>query len=194
MKSKVIWYLIQTVGLPTAEEFCCRFLFLGVLPMLSIFSGTTAFYVLLAASNLLFALAHLGNFEKGMRQPWRTLPHLVAGLLLSYVFLRYGYPAAVLAHLAMNFSNRWLMKESFTAVASLSVVAMLLSIDGTFLKVLAEIGLFFGAHYQGLAEMAPWPEALQAIAVVVILDKFQSLLTAAPAIRAQKDRMILQTN
>ena len=54
---------------------------------------------------LIFALAHIFNYELEANQYWMTpilvLPQMLLGLMLGYVRVKYGLWASILAH-AMN--------------------------------------------------------------------------------------------
>ncbi|OGL63156.1 hypothetical protein A3C09_02710 [Candidatus Uhrbacteria bacterium RIFCSPHIGHO2_02_FULL_47_44] len=89
-------------GVVFVEELFFRWFLLGQGSKLSLFSGN-AFYVLLIASNLFFAYVHLANYKDLAERQWaRVLPQFMSGLLLSFVFVRYGLVASVFAHFAMN--------------------------------------------------------------------------------------------
>ncbi|HVV15380.1 MAG TPA: CPBP family intramembrane glutamic endopeptidase [Candidatus Paceibacterota bacterium] len=86
-----------------AEELFARGLFLGLLPQIPALSGTFAFYVLFLLGNGIWALVHLSNFKNPEDRHWmRTLPQFVAGIFFTYIFVKYGLLAAVLAHFASN--------------------------------------------------------------------------------------------
>ncbi len=83
------------------EEVFFRWLLLGQLTKL--FTSTVAFYVILLASNGLFAVVHLGNYKhENDRRLIRVMPQLITGLFLSFVFVKYGLVASTLAHFAHN--------------------------------------------------------------------------------------------
>ena len=86
-----------------AEELFARWLFLGLLPQVPFLSGTFAFYVLFLLGNGIWALVHLSNFKNPQDRHWlRVLPQFVAGIFFTYIFVKYGLLAAVLAHFASN--------------------------------------------------------------------------------------------
>lgn len=85
------------------EEILARWLFLGVFTKLPFLGGTFGFYLLFFLGNALWALIHLSNFkEEKDRHPLRVLPQFVAGIFFTYIYVKYGLLAAVLAHFASN--------------------------------------------------------------------------------------------
>ncbi|MBU1180169.1 CPBP family intramembrane metalloprotease [Patescibacteria group bacterium] len=85
------------------EELAMRWLFLGVFTKISFLSGTGAFYALLVASNILFALAHRGNVKnKKQRNVLRTFSQFASGIILSFVFVKFGLFIAICVHLLHN--------------------------------------------------------------------------------------------
>ncbi len=85
------------------EELFARWFFLGLLTKIPFLSGVVAFYTLFLIGNGIWALIHLDNFEEEKdRKTLRVLPQFVAGLFFTYVFVKYGLLAVVLAHFASN--------------------------------------------------------------------------------------------
>jgi hypothetical protein len=85
------------------EELFARWFFLGLLTKISFLSGTVAFYALFLIGNGIWALIHLSNFkEEKDRKVLRVLPQFVGGVFFTYVFVKYGLLAAILAHFASN--------------------------------------------------------------------------------------------
>ena len=85
------------------EELFARWFFLGLLTKISFLSGTVAFYALFLIGNAIWALIHLSNYkEEKDRKVLRVLPQFVAGAFFTYVFVKYGLLAAILAHFASN--------------------------------------------------------------------------------------------
>ncbi len=79
------------------EELFARFLFLGILTQ--VFTGTTAFYVLMLTGNALWALLHLNNHKDNPnRSIILVLPQFVGGFFLAYLYVRYGLGITILAH------------------------------------------------------------------------------------------------
>ena len=90
------------------EEVFARWLFLGVVYWLfslipSPLVHSIAFYLLFLAGNTLWALAHLGNYEKrfGRSVLW-VLPQFVGGIGLTIIYWRYGFWVALLTHFAYD--------------------------------------------------------------------------------------------
>jgi len=85
------------------EELFARWFFLGLLTKIPFLSGTVAFYALFLIGNGIWALIHLSNYkEEKDRRMFRVLPQFVGGVFLTYVFVKYGLLAAILAHFAFN--------------------------------------------------------------------------------------------
>ncbi|MBI4142928.1 CPBP family intramembrane metalloprotease [Candidatus Uhrbacteria bacterium] len=85
------------------EELFARWFFLGVLTKIPALSGTGAFYALVLIGNGIWAAAHLVNYRDPRdRRLIRVLPQFISGLCYSFLFVRYGLAAAVLAHFASN--------------------------------------------------------------------------------------------
>ncbi len=85
------------------EELFARWFFLGLLTKIPFLSGTVTFYTLFLIGNGIWALIHLSNFkEEKDRKLLRVLPQFVAGAFFTYVFVKYGLLAAILAHFASN--------------------------------------------------------------------------------------------
>ncbi len=85
------------------EELFARWFFLGLLTKIPFLSGTVAFYTLFMIGNGIWALVHLSNYnEEKDRKMLRVLPQFVAGIFLTYVFVKYGLLASILAHFASN--------------------------------------------------------------------------------------------
>lgn len=92
-------FFILVVG----EELFARWFFLGLLTQVSFLSGTFMFYVLFLVGNGIWALMHLSNFKhEEDRHILRVLPQFIGGAFLTFIFVKYGLLAAVLAHFASN--------------------------------------------------------------------------------------------
>ena len=84
-----------------AEEVFARGIFLGILPRY--FQGPFAFQVLFLLGNGLWAILHKYNFRHYADQKnLRTLPQFLMGIIFSYIFVKYGLLASVLAHFGHN--------------------------------------------------------------------------------------------
>jgi hypothetical protein len=85
-----------------AEELISRWFFLGLLRK-PFMHSTLAFYLLFLIGNSLFAAIHLPNFAKEKdRKLLRILPQFAGGIFFSYIYVKYGLLAAVLAHFGSN--------------------------------------------------------------------------------------------
>lgn len=86
------------------EEIFARQLFLGWLPKLPFLSGPVAFYGLFFAGNLIWAVfGHISNFQNQEdRNPIRTLPQIIGGVVFTAVFVKYGLLASTLTHFSVN--------------------------------------------------------------------------------------------
>ena len=85
------------------EEVVARWFFLGLLTKIGFLSGPVGFYALVLIGNTLFAAVHFSNYKN--KEDWhvlRVVPQFIAGLFFSYLFLKYGLLACVLAHFASN--------------------------------------------------------------------------------------------
>ena len=93
------WFLFLVVLL---EELFARWLFLGVIAKL--LGGTpVAFYACFIVGNALWALIHMGNFKnKEERSPLRVIPQIIGGIAFTYIFVRYGFWVALMAHYLYN--------------------------------------------------------------------------------------------
>ena len=90
-------------GAVLVEELLARWFFLGVLTKIPALSGTAQFYILFFVGNLIWALHHLDNFKETKdRHVLRVLPQFVSGAFFTYVFVKYGLLATILAHFASN--------------------------------------------------------------------------------------------
>ncbi len=108
-----LWFqMLQLLHAAVYEELIVRVLFLGLplfftyvalgkkLPLIRIFGGGykigiwETIYLLISAT--VFGLAHWSSWGA-----WKVLPAFVAGLILGYLFLRYG----ILASIALHFIN-----------------------------------------------------------------------------------------
>lgn len=85
------------------EELFARWLFLGLLPKISILSGTFAYYALFLIGNGIWALIHLENYHKESdRNIIRVLPQFVSGIFFTYIYVKFGLLATILVHFASN--------------------------------------------------------------------------------------------
>jgi hypothetical protein len=85
------------------EELYARWLFLGLLSQIPFLNNTFGFYLLFLIGNGTWALIHLKNYKKEKdRTLDKIMPQFLAGIFFSYVFVKYGFVAAVLTHFASN--------------------------------------------------------------------------------------------
>lgn len=92
------------------EEAIARLIPLGVLT--HVFKGDVAFYMLLLAGNIGWAAMHLYNYEKEEDRNWtRVIPQFLGGLILAYLFVRYGFWVTLMAHYLFNAILLSCMKE-----------------------------------------------------------------------------------
>jgi hypothetical protein len=83
------------------EELFARWLFLGVIG--HFWTGPAALYTLVFLGNAIWALIHLFNYKNTkQRNPLRVLSQFVGGLVLSVIFVKYGFMAVLLAHFAFD--------------------------------------------------------------------------------------------
>lgn len=95
------------------EELFARWLFLGVLT--HVFEGTFAFYVLMLLGNSLWALIHILNYQNPSQVSVKVvLPQFVGGILLSYIFVRYGLLVAIVMHYTYNLMIFTLFKKQLS--------------------------------------------------------------------------------
>lgn len=103
LDKKLSSLLIPLLVVNAVEELLSRYLFLGVFTKIPILSGTTAFYALFLIGNSIWALLHLTNYkEKRDRKILRVLPQFILGISITYVFVKYGFFGAVMAHFMIN--------------------------------------------------------------------------------------------
>jgi hypothetical protein len=85
------------------EELIARWFFLGLLTKINFLSGPSGFYALFFLGNAVWAAVHLTNFmDPKDRSLWRVLPQFVAGVLFTYVFVKFGFFVGVAVHLGYN--------------------------------------------------------------------------------------------
>ncbi len=86
------------------EELYARVFFLhGIPTVFSIALGSLWWYVLFGVGNGSWALIHLLNFKDPVdRHPIRTLPQFVGGVVFTYIYVKWGFVAALLMHIGAN--------------------------------------------------------------------------------------------
>ncbi|MBI2450572.1 MAG: CPBP family intramembrane metalloprotease [Candidatus Nealsonbacteria bacterium] len=88
------------LGVVTMEEVIFRWLPLGFL--LPIFDTRSALWILIIVSSLAFGLVHIGNQKLYRKSIIFTLPQMLGGIILCYVFLAFGFLGALLVHFIFN--------------------------------------------------------------------------------------------
>lgn len=85
------------------EEIIARWLFLGVLTKIPLLDSKIGFIILFLAGNGVWSIMHIFNFEDEKdRKVIRVLPQFIAGIFISYVYIKYGLIGAILAHFTHN--------------------------------------------------------------------------------------------
>jgi len=86
------------------EEIFARFLFITVIGTWIFHAGYPTMIILLLVGNCLWAALHYYNYkDKTDRKLLVVLPQFVGGLVLGYIYLRYGFIVALLVHLTYDF-------------------------------------------------------------------------------------------
>lgn len=129
------------------EELFARWFFLGVLAKIPFLSGTVAFYALFLIGNGIWAIGHLTNFTEAKdRKMIRALPYFVAGVFFTYVFVKYGLLAAVLAHFASN-----------AVLLATHKIQRISAIDGLIISYdVMCAAISYGTMEKPLADILPW--------------------------------------
>ncbi len=89
----------------TMEEILFRWVPLGALTTLPLLSGNIAFYFLFLSSNAIWALMHLNNFNDKRFTPEKgsVISNIfIFGLLLGFLFVKFGLFAVIAAHVSLN--------------------------------------------------------------------------------------------
>jgi len=134
-------------GLVFAEELFARWLFLGLMRMIPGLEGPIAFFILFLLGNGIWALVHLYNFEEsGDRNPLRVLPQFIGGIAFTYIFMKYGLTASVIAHFASNAVLFALIKKQNFDGADIARIVVL---------ALTAI-ISYALMDRGIVEIAPW--------------------------------------
>lgn len=85
------------------EEIFARGLFLGLLTRIPFLDGPVGFYAMFLLGNALWAAVHLTNFTRAEdRNLWRVLPQFAGGVIITYVYLKYGFLMGVVVHLGYD--------------------------------------------------------------------------------------------
>ncbi|MEI7653461.1 MAG: CPBP family intramembrane glutamic endopeptidase [bacterium] len=158
------------------EEMFARGLILGVGTML--LKGEVAFYVLFLLGNAIWALIHLSNFsDKSERKVLRVIPQFVGGVAFTYIFVRYGLGAAIMAHWIYDVILFAMRKEKLPSFANLFTIG--------YYALLGTV-LFLLSNGQGvnLSDATPWLnghivplEAYGLIQYAILLTLIDSLIS-----------------
>ena len=81
--------LLVILPLTLGEELIFRWVPLRLIPYF-VKLHSTHFYILIAASSVVFGLTHLLNYQIGNRQLVRILPQILSGVAFSILFIKYG--------------------------------------------------------------------------------------------------------
>ncbi len=109
-----------------------------------------AFYICFIAGNAIWALVHLSNYKsESERSPLRVVPQFVAGLFLTYVFVRYGFWVALMTHYLYNL----VLLASFKKQRVGQAAAVRL---GYYLILLAGSALAAGQMGISVTSISPW--------------------------------------
>ena len=163
------------------EEVVARWLFLGVLPEMFPASGTVGFYTFLIIGNSLWSLIHLLNFKdrKDKRKIYMVLPQFIVGVFFSYIFVKHGLVASIVAHLAYNtilFAatkvNVYRLKEAIIDFIIIGVTIFLASILSA--KSVFDIVPWFNGVYDS-ASLADW-KVVDYICVFLSMGSILSLI------------------
>lgn len=99
-KQRPIKFIYNLTAIVVVEEIFFRWVPLGVLYPL--WGTDTALWTLIIGSSLLFGFLHINNQEPGQKNFLFTLPQIMGGFVLSYLFLAFGFEAAVVTHFLFN--------------------------------------------------------------------------------------------
>ena len=105
--------------------------------------------LLILIGNALFALPHILNHAEGHRKPILILPQLILGLILTFIFLEYGFWVALLAHLTYDFVLFSVIKLQLSIVEDVISGAYWLIIGVAAYLILSSMGV-------GLTTLSPW--------------------------------------
>jgi hypothetical protein len=96
------WLLFWVLGIVAAEEIVFRWFPLVIIA--SLLHGGIAFWGVFYASAGLFALVHILNQkpEARNRNIFFALPQFLGGIVLGYIFLSFGFGAALFVHFVFD--------------------------------------------------------------------------------------------
>jgi hypothetical protein len=111
------------------EEIYARWLFLGLLTQ--VWHGSIGFYVLALIGNTSWALLHMANNPDKTQRHWgRVLPQFTTGILLTGVYVGYGFMAVLLVHFAFDAMVFAGQKRQSWNVVNLAIVGYELALAG----------------------------------------------------------------
>lgn len=95
------------------------------------FGVSRAAVILMVASALIFAYAHVGNWGW-----WKFFSTLLGGLMLGYLFMRFGLHVCMLVHLINDFIAVWMLAFGYIAVLPFLFILLfgLVAVPVLFLK------------------------------------------------------------
>jgi hypothetical protein len=143
----------------TFEEVLARGIFLVVLGYF--LTGAVWFYILFFLGNTVWALIHLMNYKNPEdRKIMIVLPQFITGVAFTYILVRFGFGAAIMAHFLYDMVLLSGMKEKDTFEKNV--------INSIYFLVLGSFVFFIGrASGVGLSDLTPWLEGR-----MVKLDSF----------------------
>jgi hypothetical protein len=111
------------------EEVYARWLFLGLLTQ--VWHGSIGFYVLALVGNTSWALFHMTNNPDKTQRHWgRVLPQFTTGILLTGVYVGYGFMAVLLVHFAFDAMVFATQKRQSWNVVNLAILGYELALAG----------------------------------------------------------------
>lgn len=100
-----------------SEEVVFRWFPFAVLYPL--WNSNTGLWMLVLLSSVIFGIMHLGNQDPKDRKILFVVPQIFGGIVLSGVFLTFGFAGAVAVHLILNLLLITYVKTAFTLVPTL---------------------------------------------------------------------------
>ena len=99
------------------EEILTRGLFLGLLT--KVFTGDFGFYAMFLIGNALWAFVHMYNFKDVKEQSiLRVVPQFIGGIAFTYLYVRYGLLASIMAHYLYNTILMAMRKEKMPSAGT----------------------------------------------------------------------------
>ena len=94
---RLFYSLLEGVA---AEEIVFRWFPLAIL--FPLWGTNLALWIIIVLSSVIFGILHVSNQEPGQRNIAFTLPQILSGFVLSYLFLAYGFEAVLAIHLLFD--------------------------------------------------------------------------------------------